>query len=148
MFLQVVECLLEEMEGLQTFHSMQKILSLRDLDTIIALLRHRLMHDAMAEKLIQNKQCANQLLVDEMDELLHIKKEGSESADMDVEGLNPMATPLTPLNLSSVEKFMDSFKGTGDMMFASFNIDNSHPVSEDLMKDIACYIHVCLEKLG
>ena len=55
--------------------------------------------------------------------------------DMDVDVLNPLTTSLRSLKLPSVEKFIDSFKGTGDMIFASFEIyDNSHPVSRDLMK--------------
>ena len=50
------------------------------------------MHDALAETLIQNKQCTNKLLVDEMDELLNIENKGSKSTDMDVDALNPLAT--------------------------------------------------------
>ena len=47
---------------------------------------------------------------------------------------------MRTLKLSNMEKFIDGFKGTGDMLFASFDIyDYSHSVSVDVMKDIAKY---------
>ena len=59
---------------------------------------------------------------------------------MNVDVLNSLPSSLRTLKLSNVDKFIHSYKGTGDMIFASFGIsDNSHPVSADLMKDIATF---------
>ena len=69
----VVQCQLEEMELLCNFHSKYNTLSYKDIDTIVSLLRHYLLHDALAEKRIQNKQCAQDTLVDQMDELRRIE---------------------------------------------------------------------------
>ena len=73
-----------------------------------------------------------------MDTMLSIEPKEPKSADMEVDTLNPTASSLRNLNVSSTEKFLDSFTGNMDMMFVSFDIyDTSHPVSEDLMKDIS-----------
>ena len=104
-----VECLLEEMEILRHFHSKHNTRSFKDTDTIIGLLRHCLLHDAMAEKRIQNKQCAQNILVHQMDELLNIEVQGSKSTDMEVDTLNPIAATLKTLKLSSMERTPDSF---------------------------------------
>ena len=59
---------------------------------------------------------------------------------MEVDTVNTITTILKVLNPSSKGKTLDSYLGTGDMMFASFDIyDNCHQVSEDLMNDIATY---------
>ena len=83
----VVDCLIDEMEGLQDFHSKQNTLSLKDSDTIIGLLRHCLLHDTVAEKLIKAKQCVNKILVDGVDEMLNIQDWWPKSTDLDVDVL-------------------------------------------------------------
>ena len=83
----VVDCLIDEMEGLQDFHSKQNTLSLKDSDTIIGLLRHCLLHDTVAEKLIKAKQCVNKILVDGVDEMLNIHDWWAKSTDLDVDVL-------------------------------------------------------------
>ena len=75
----VVECLLEEMEILRNFHSRHNTLSFMDTETIIGLLRHCLLHDTMAEKRIQNKQCAQENLVGIMNKLLNSEIQGSKA---------------------------------------------------------------------
>ena len=103
----VVECCLK-MEILQNFHSRHNTLSFKDTETVIGLLRHCLLHDAMAEKRIQNKQCAQNILVHQMDELLNIEVQGSKSTDMEVDTLNPIAATLKTLKLTSMERTPDS----------------------------------------
>ena len=66
---------------------------------MVRLPRHCLLHDVVAEKIIKDKQCASKQLVEEVDEML-----------------NPLATSLRTLKISRVEKFMDSYKATGDMI--------------------------------
>ena len=83
----VVDCLIDEMEGLQDFHSKQNTLSLKDSGTIIGLLRHCLLHDTVAEKLIKAKQCVNKILVDGVDEMLNIHDWWAKSTDIDVDVL-------------------------------------------------------------
>ena len=61
------------MEGLRDFYAKHKTLSSKDSDTIAARLRHCLLHDAIAEKIMKDKQCANEQLAEEMDALLNIE---------------------------------------------------------------------------
>ena len=56
-------------------------------DTIIGLLRHCLLHDTVAEKLIKAKQCVNKILVDGVDEMLNIHDWWAQSTDIDVDVL-------------------------------------------------------------
>ena len=65
-------------------------------------------------------------MADEVDEMLNIAGRRPKSTDMDVDALNLLVTSLRTLKLPSVEKFMDSFKGTGDMIFSSFRFMTIH----------------------
>ena len=81
-----------------------------------------------------------------MDELLNIEVQGSKNTDMEVDTLNPIAPTLKILKPSSTEKTLNSFLGSVDVMFASFDIySNCHPVNNDLMKDIATYARKSLD---
>ena len=65
---------------------------------------------------------------------------------MDIDSLNLLDTSLRTLKLSRVEKFVDSFQCTGDMIFASFYIyDNAHSLRMELMKGIAMYARSSLD---
>ena len=81
------------------------------------------------------------------EKLIKIEVRKPDNSNMDVDIIHPMETSLRTLKLSNVEKVMDSYKDTGDMMFAGFDIqDNSHPVSNaDVMKDIATFARESLD---
>ena len=77
---------------------------------------------------------------EKLDEFLNIEIQGSKTTKIEMDILNTIAGMLKVLNPSSMEKTMDSYLGTRNMIFASFDVyDNCHQVSEDLMKDIATY---------
>ena len=79
-------------------------------------------------------------MVEKIDLRLNIENNKSTTSDMDVDRFNIMESSLRSLKLSTVEKFMDNFKHNGDVLFASFEMyDNTHPVNESLMLDIAIF---------
>ena len=72
--------------------------------------------------------------MDKLDELLNHEIQGSKNIDMQVDTLNTTATTPKVLKPSSMENTQDSYSGTGEMIFASFNMLRQLSSSEDLMK--------------
>ena len=65
---------------------------------------------------------------------------------MNVDPVNSTEASLRTLQLFNVEKFMDGYKETGDVLFARFDVyDNTNLVSAVLMKDIAAYARKSLD---
>ena len=56
-------------------------------DTIIGLLRHCLLHDSVAEKILKQKHESNEKLIEEVDLRLSIEKNEFKTSEMDVDNL-------------------------------------------------------------
>ena len=118
----VGSCLMDEMEDLRDFHGKNESLAFKHRDFIIGRLRHRLLFDGKAKKLINQKQDINEKLSENVDARLSLENNETNMLNMDVDNVNTMVSSLRTLKLSAVERFIDDCKLNGNAVFASFEI--------------------------
>ena len=70
-------------------------------------------------KIIKDKQCTNNLLVEQVDTMLNREAKGPKISSMDVNTVNPIETSLRTLQISNVENFMDGDRSPSTIRIAS-----------------------------
>ena len=95
-------------------------LAFKHRDAIIGLLRHCMLFDGKAKKLINQKQNINAKLSEAVDVRLALENNKTNESNMDVDNANTMVSSLRTLKLSAVESFIDNCKLNGNAIFTSF----------------------------